>query len=163
LRSTDLIGVEAHDPYIRSIKDANALEAFTSNLADIVVGPEGHHGPGGGVLATLRLEADRLEELGPEVQRALVIYTMAAHGAMSIDASQEYLTTHWRDELEEFVSASVHSLIGRLFAIKAIEDNFCLGTNPPLIPQADWVFHTDRFDRIESSQLPVVFFAAIGG
>jgi hypothetical protein len=77
---------------------------------------------------------------------------------MAVEVAEGYLRTHWQDEWAEFVSASVHSLIGRLFAIKAIEDGFCVDTEPPLIPRSEWIFHTTRFDQIEPSRLTQAFF-----
>ena len=55
----------------------------------------------------------------------------------------------------------MHSLIGRLFAIKAIEDSFCVDTTPPLLPPGDWIFHTQRFDLVEPAALPEAFFGAM--
>jgi methylase of polypeptide subunit release factors len=147
---------------LRSVESADALESFASDLADIVVGPEGR-GSSGAIIQAIKAGGTRLEELAPEVQRALIVYTMAANGGMAVDAAANYIATHWQDEWSEFVSASVHSLIGRLFAIKAIEDGFCVDTKPPLIPRNDWVFHTDRFDEIEPARLPEAFFEGMAG
>jgi hypothetical protein len=115
------------------------------------------------LVTTIHVRGSRFEDLGAQVEQALVIYTMAANGGMTVDATQEYLKSHWRDELDEFVSASVHSLIGRLFAIKAIEDSFCIETTPPLIPSQDWIFHTDRLDKIPLDALPEAFFGEMAG
>lgn len=147
---------------IKRLDGAEALEEFASALADVVVGPEGRPTPGGALLATINLRGQTLADLEPAAQQGLVIYTMAAHGGMTIDAAQRYLTRHLEDELAEFINASIHSLVGRLFSIKAIEDCFCVGTHPPLIPQADWVFHTARHDEVEPDQLAPAFFAALG-
>ncbi len=148
---------------IHRIRDSRSLEAFASRLADVVVGPEGRATPSGAIISTIRQDATSLDDLEPSVRRGLVIFTMAANGGMSIEAAQGYLQTHLADELQEFVSASVHSLIGRLFAIKAIEDGFCVDTQPPLIPQTGWVFHSNRFDTAEPSELPASFFSSLGG
>lgn len=148
---------------LRAVDDAEALERFASDLADIVVGPEGKSLSSGALIYTIRAGGTHLDELAPEIQRALIVYTMAANGGMSVDAAQKYIATHWQNEWSEFVSASVHSLIGRLFAIKAIEDGFCVDTDPPLIPQSDWVFHTQRFDVVSIDELPRQFFDALAG
>lgn len=148
---------------LRSVDDADALEHFAGDLADIVVGPEGRASISGALIYTIRAGGSRLDELAPDLQRALVVYTMAANGGMSVDAAEDYIATHWQAEWSEFVSASVHSLIGRLFAIKAIEDGFCIGATPPLIPQADWVFHSNRFDDVATDDLPSQFFSALAG
>lgn len=148
---------------IHRIRDSRSLEAFAGRLADVVVGPEGRATPSGAVIATVRQQVDSLDDLDPSVRRGLVIFTMAANGGMSIEAAQGYLETHFQDELSEFVSASVHSLIGRLFAIKAIEDGFCVATDPPLIAAANWVFHSEQFDATAPSDLPAQFFGSLAG
>lgn len=146
---------------LRTITGPDELELFAGALADLVVGPEGRPTPGGALLATIRLAGGELDDLPAETHRGLIIYTMAAHGGMSVDSARDYLRTHWRAELGEFVTASVHSLIGRLFAVKVIEDAFCLNTSPPLIPEHDWVFHTARFDEVVRDELPPRFFEAL--
>jgi hypothetical protein len=147
---------------IKTLSGPDALEDFASALADVVVGPEGYPTPGGALLATINIAGHTLDDLEAAAQRALVIYTMAANGGMTAEGAQAYLARHLEGELAEFISASVHSLVGRLFAIKAIEDGFCIGTNPPLIEPAEWVFHSERFDRVPPDQLPLSFFAALG-
>lgn len=146
---------------IHRILDSRSLEGFASRLADVVVGPQGRATPTGAVISTIRQQADSLDDLDPSVRRGLVIFTMAANGGMTIEAAQGYLQTHLQSELQEFVSASVHSLIGRLFAIKAIEDGFCVDTQPPLIPETSWVFHSRQFDATASADLPVQFFESL--
>ena len=146
---------------LRSVATSEALEAFASELADLVVGPEGRPMPGGALMASVQVPSGRLDDLAPEARRALTIYTMSAHGGMGAEDAEAYLQTHWAEELQEFVGASVHSLVGRLFAVKSIEDCFCVGTVPPLLPSEDWVFHTDRFDAAEASELPAAFFGAL--
>ena len=146
---------------LRDISGPDELELFASELADLVVGPEGRPSPGGALISTIRVGGGSHDDLPAETHRGLIIYTMAAHGGMSVDAAREHLRMHWRSELAEFVAASVHSLIGRLFAVKVIEDAFCLGTTPPLIPERDWVFHSTRFDAIEPAELPRRFFEAL--
>lgn len=148
---------------IHRIRDSKSLEAFASRLADIVVGPQGRTTPSGTVISTVKQQAESLDDLDPAVRRGLIIFTMAANGGMSIEAAQAYLQSHLQNELQEFVSASVHSLIGRLFAIKAIEDGFCVATQPPLIPQSAWVFHSSQFDTTPQADLPELFFARLGG
>ncbi|WP_105438858.1 N-6 DNA methylase [Neorhizobium sp. T25_13] len=142
---------------LRSIDGADALQVFASDLADIVVGTEGRGGAGA-LIQTINAPGI-FDDLTPEIQRALVVFTMAAHGGMSLDAAQAYIATHWQDEWSEFVTASAHSLIGRLFAIKAIEDNFCVGVNPALIPENHWVFHSQVFDTTSLADLPAAFFS----
>jgi hypothetical protein len=141
--------------------NTEALEAFAGALADVVVGLEGRPTPGGALISTVRVPHSNLADLDPLIRQSIVIYAMAAHGGMTIDSANAYLTEHLESELSDFISASVHSFVGRLFAVKAIEDGFCIDTNPPLIPQALWIFHTDRFDDVPADELPARFFAAL--
>lgn len=57
---------------LRSVDGADALESFASDLADIVVGPEGRSASSGALIHAVSVGATRLDELAPEVQRALV-------------------------------------------------------------------------------------------
>ena len=148
---------------IRAVAGAEDLERFASALADVVVGPEGRPTPGGALISNIRLATASVEELPEAVHRALLVYTMAAHGGMSVDAAGTYLRRKWREELAEFVAASVHSLIGRLFSVKVIEDSFCVPADPPLIPREEWVFHCTRFDDVAPAELPAAFFGALAG
>ena len=148
---------------IRHVSGSDDLERFASALADVVVGPEGRPTPGGALISNIRLAAASVDELPEAAHRALLIYTMAAHGGMSVEAAGVYLNRKWREELAEFVAASVHSLIGRLFSVKVIEDSFCVPVDPPLIPREDWVFHSTRFDDVAVGDLPGAFFAALAG
>lgn len=148
---------------LRQVTGSDDLERFASALADVVVGPEGRPTPGGALISNIRLAAASVDELPEAAHRALLVYTMAAHGGMSVEAAGVYLRQKWKEELAEFVAASVHSLIGRLFSIKVIEDSFCVPANPPLIPREEWVFHSTRFDEMASGDLPGAFFAALAG
>ncbi len=145
---------------VRVLGGADDLDSLASDLADLVVGPEGGatHST---VLASASLDAHEIGELPPAARSALMVFTMSAHGGMSAQAANEHLQTHFAEELEGFVSASIHSLIGRLFAVKTIEDSFCIDVDPPLIPEAAWVFHSDQFDNTPPELLPASFFAAL--
>jgi len=147
---------------LRTVSSNDDLELFAAALADVVVGPEGRPTPGGALIANVQFGGGALDELPAQTHRSLMIYTMAAHGGMGVEAAREWLSRNWRSELAEFVSASIHSLIGRLFAVKVIEDAFCIGTTPPLIAEADWVFHSTRFDDCERQLLPERFFESLG-
>lgn len=145
---------------LTAIKDAGDLETFASALADVVVGPENAR-TSASLMESIRLDATCLEELPGPTRRALVIYTMSAHGGMTAEQAEKYLLKCLADELFEFLSASIHSLVGRLFAVKTIEDAFCLGVDPPLVPKTHWVFHSTQFDALDSNDLAARFFEAL--
>jgi len=140
---------------------ADDLEELAGALADVVVGPEGGAGARHSLLSSIGLAADRLDDLSPAARRALTIYTMSAHGGMGLQEAVAFLENHLSAEIDTFLTASVHSLIGRLFAMKTIEDAFCINVTPPLIPESTWVFHSTRFDSTPPEGLPVQFFAAL--
>jgi|JI8StandDraft_2_1071088.scaffolds.fasta_scaffold00450_2 hypothetical protein len=144
-----------------SLDGADDLEQFASSLADIVIGPEGATGARYSLLASVRLDANSLDDLPLPTRRALTIYTMSAHGGMSLSDAETYLGLNLPAEMDAFLSASVHSFIGRLFAIKTIEDAFCVGVTPPLVPASNWVFHSTAFDMTPPELLPAEFFAAL--
>lgn len=148
---------------LRVLEGADDLERFAGVLADVVVGPEGHKSAGGTLVTSVRLDAVSMDDLPPAARSALMIYTMSAHGGMSPQDAERYLEGHLQEELSEFVSASIHSLIGRLFSVKTIEDCFCVGVTPPLISENRWVFHSSRFDSTARELLPEQFFAALAG
>src|SRR5579862_1021633 len=87
---------------------------------------------------------------------------MSAHGGMTVEEAHEHLQENSAEDLAEFLGASIHSLVGRLFAAKTIEDAFCIGVDPPLLPNAYWVFHANRFDALPDEHLPAAFFEALG-
>src|SRR6185437_6561987 len=146
---------------LRSLASVHDLETFASALADIVVGPEGQPTPGGALIKSIQLTAETLTDLPDAARQALIIYTMSAHGGMSVDEANAFLARHLQEQLAEFLSSSIHSLVGRLFAIKTIEDAFCVNVDPPLIDRAHWVFHATRFDDLEQAELPHALFAAL--
>ena len=145
------------------LNGADDLEEFASSLADVVVGAEGAVGSPHSLLGSIRIEADTLAALPVKTRQALVIYTMSAHGGMSPTDAQAFLEQNLATEIEAFLSASIHSLIGRLFAVKTIEDAFCVGVTPPLLPTANWVFHSNQFDATPLERLPGEFFEALAG
>lgn len=146
---------------LRSLRGADDLEQFANQLADLVAGPEGRPVPGGALLGSISLETTTLDELQPGLRSTLVVYTMSTNGGLSVEGAERYLRAHLRQELAEFISVSVHSLVGRLFSIKVIEDGFCIGVTPPLIPETHWIFHSTRFDASSPSELPVEVFSAL--
>ncbi len=148
---------------LRVLAGSDDLEQFAGSLADVVVGPEGAESTSGTLVDSVRLEASTLEELSAEARRALTIYTMSAHGGMSLQDAERHLSQHLFGEISEFLSASIHSLIGRLFSVKTIEDCFCLGVDPPLVPAVRWVFHSTRFDTSSDQDLTGQFFSALAG
>jgi hypothetical protein len=149
---------------LRRLSSAADLEQFAEALADVVVGRQGRGDPiGAALVSSIDLQARQTHELPGDVQRALLLYTMAQHPGMALEQAEPYLSENLAAELGDFVAASVHSLVGRLFAYKTIEDCFCLDVTPPLIEAERWMFHTRRYDACEPEALPTEIFRAMAG
>jgi hypothetical protein len=86
---------------------------------------------------------------------------MAQHAGMDAATARSFIEQHLEDELNGFVSASVNSLIGRMFAYKIIEDCFCVGETSPLLSSDQYVFHTERYDCQDSPSFLAAVFAAM--
>lgn len=144
-----------------AVETAEELEGFADQLATLVAGeigtPESHFA----LVNSVRINASNLDDLPTDVAASLSIYVLAQHPGMSVEAGQEYLASNLESELTNFVSASVQSLIGRMFAFKMIEDCFCINVTPPLIAEDRYVFHHDRYDGAASSDVVVSFFEAV--
>lgn len=145
---------------LRVLSTAHDLESFAAELTDVVVGIEGSP-VGRSLVGSVDQTATRLDELPQDVRRALMIYTLAQHSAMSVEVAEPFLRHHFESELRTFIAASIHSLVGRLFAFKTIEDCFCIDVHPPLIELQKWVFHTAAYDSIPREQLPGAVFEAM--
>ena len=58
--------------------------------------------------------------------------------------------SHW---LDEFVGASIHSLISRLFVLSLVEDRYCVDATEPLVPTSFWVMRAPAYDALEPDAL----------
>ncbi len=66
-----------------------------------------------------------------------------------------------QEVIADFVAASIHSLVGRLFAFKAVEDVFCVREAQPLFEADLWIFATTRYDGKPSETLRTEVFNSI--
>lgn len=154
-------------PPISSVLDvdrvsaADELEVFADELATLVAGKLGMPESRFALVNSVRIEAAAVADLPDDVAASLSVYVLAQHPGMDAAAAGMYLADHLADELANFVSASVQSLIGRLFAFKVIEDCFCIDVQPPLVEPAQYVFHSDRYDSLAHSELVSAVFAAV--
>ena len=91
--------------------------------------------------------------LNAEVKRDLLVFTMAQHPGLDINKVEKLIRNNLSDTLDDFVAASIHSVISRFFAIKAIEDAFCVGESEPLIEKSLWLFNTSDYDDQSVEQI----------
>ena len=143
------------------LEDTRDLERFAEALANVVVGREGRNTYGGALVSAIDLYAEHLDDLDESVRNSLVFHTLARHSGMTLDEVGAHLAEHLREELADFVTSSVQSLVGRLFAYKTIEDCFCRDVEPPLIERKLWIFHTDRYDQTPPEELAGAMFKAM--
>jgi hypothetical protein len=137
------------------------LDHFAETLATIVAGHVDAAESSSALAHSIRIVASREEELPPTVRASLTVYVMAQHRNMDAATARAVIQTHLDDQLNNFISASIHSLIGRLFAYKIIEDCFCLGSADPLVPAERYVFHSDRYDAADAPAVVSLAFAAM--
>jgi hypothetical protein len=86
---------------------------------------------------------------------------MTQHPGMSLNGVETLAREKPTEVVTEFVAASIHSFIGRMFAFKAIEDIFCIREPVPLIPKDDWIFCTTRYNGKDPEQIRTEVFARI--
>lgn len=143
------------------VDSAERLEAFADQLATLVAGEVGTPESNFALINSVRIEAASLSELPSDIAASLSIYVLAQHPGMDAEAARAYLADHLESELSNFVSASVQSLIGRLFAFKMIEDCFCIGVQPPLIAPDRYIFHHNRYDGATAREIVARLFEAV--
>jgi hypothetical protein len=143
-----------------SVESRQDLENFAGRLAAFAAGnPEvGNSGLFGAVRTALPHAYDLL---GGFVKRDLHLFLMIQHPGMSLSAVETLAKEHPEEVVSEFVAASIHSLIGRLFALKVIEDKFCVREDEPLIDQDYWIFRTTRYDGRPSEEIRRELFRSL--
>jgi hypothetical protein len=145
-----------------AIRTRTDLEAFANRLADFAAGSADDRLTNAGLFqsirATLPAEYDKLNAV---TRRDLHIFLMTQHPGMSLASVERLAKEKPGEVLTEFVAASIHSLIGRMFAVKAIEDIFCLREPDPLIPSEDWIFCTTRYNGKDPGQVRSELFSGL--
>ena len=138
------------------------LENFADRLAEFAAGNEEISTSGLFESVRTSLPAS-YEMLDGATQRDLHIFLMTQHPGMNQAAVETLAKEHPEDVVSEFVAASIHSLIGRLFAFKVIEDKFCVSEETPLIDPDHWIFQTSRYDGKSAEDIRRGFFRALRG
>jgi len=144
------------------IQSSRDLENFATRLAEFAAGNEEISSSGLFESVRLRLPPT-YEGLDGATKRDLHIFLMTQYPGMNQPAVETLAKEHPEEVVSEFVAASIHSLIGRLFAFKVIEDKFCVPENEPLIDSAHWIFRTPRYDRKSPDEIRRDFFRALRG
>jgi hypothetical protein len=136
------------------------LENFAARLAEFAAGNEDVSSSG--LYESVRTSLPATYELlDGVVKRDLHIFLMTQHPGMNQAAVDTLAKEHPEEVVSDFVAASIHSLIGRLFAFKVIEDKFCVSEEDPLIDSDHWIFRTPRYDRKSPDEVRRDFFRAL--
>jgi len=136
------------------VSTTDELELFARRLAEIAAGVGGTATAAAGIFGSVRDRLPRTyESLDGETKRDLHLFVMAQRAAVDLSTVAQVIREDPDRWLDDFIGASIHSLISRLFALKAIEDAYCIGRPNPLIERRDWVVNTDEYDKCEPEQL----------
>lgn len=126
------------------------FEHFAERLASIAAGADGRHG---GLFASLQERVAGTSELTQEMERDLRLFVMCQRPSMDLEAASDLIKKDQAQWIDEFIAASIHSLISRLFALKVIEDGFCIGNKRPLIEKPLWVLNTSEYNELSPDDL----------
>jgi type I restriction-modification system DNA methylase subunit len=137
------------------VTTANELHDFADALANVMAGSFRNTQPSTtGLFASVREHLPlNYAELDDITRQDLKIFRLAANPYTKPPDVDKLLWENfvkWRDE---FVAASIHSVVSRLFALKLIEDNYCAGQPQPLIEPDLWVINSDHYGD-DTSLLP---------
>ena len=147
---------------VLAIRTRADLEAFATRLADFAAGSADNRLANAGLFHSIRasLPSD-YEQLNAVTRRDLHIFLMTQHPGMTMPGVERLARENPDEVITEFVAASIHSLLGRMFAFKAIEDIFCLKEPEPLIPREDWIFSTTRYNGRDPEQVRTTLFEGL--
>ena len=144
------------------IKDSEGLEALAGRLAIFAAGSGDPASPDSGLFRSARRHVGgTYATLSEEVQRDLLLFAMSQHPSLDMEQATHLIRDNLRRSLDEFVASSIHSLLSRLFALKVIEDCYCVGIDPPLIEPGMWLFATDAYDPLDPEQIRAEVFRRI--
>lgn len=104
---------------------------------------------------------EKYADLPDETSRDLTLFVMTQHPGFTPEQATKAIGENVDAALNEFVAASIHSLLSRLFAVKAIEDVFSIDQEPPLIEKDLWLFATDAYDGFTVEQIRAEMFSRI--
>lgn len=143
-----------------SIEFRRDLESFADRLATFTAG-NAEQDYSGLFESVRRAIPERYDQLEASIQRDLHLFLMIQYPGMSLPAVEAFAKEHPEGVVSEFVAASIHSLIGRLFALKVIEDKFCVHEAEPLVDAAHWIFETRRYDNKGAQEIRREVFVAL--
>lgn len=146
------------------VSGADDLDALASRLSVFAAGSTSPSLPDTGMFQSIRGRiGEDYDSLDSAVRRDLLIFAMAQRPGLDTTAAERVVRDDVAGSLQEFVAASIHSLMSRLFAAKAIEDAFCVGEEDPLIESELWLFATDAYDELDAEGVRAEVFRRVRG
>lgn len=147
---------------IVDIRNRTDFQTFANRLADFAAGVSEDNVVSSGLFESVRSKLPTTyAALDANTKRDLHLFLMAQHPGMDLPNIEILAKQHSSDALDEFVAASIHSLISRLFAFKAIEDSFCIDEPDPLVEPQYWIFSTARYDDKDATELMRLVFSSL--
>jgi hypothetical protein len=138
------------------------LESLATKLAIFAAGTGESGAPSTGFFYSIRdVIGNDYIVLDPEVKRDLLIFIMSQHVDMNTSDAEVKVNEDVPGALDDFVAASIHSLISRLFALKVIEDAYCVGAINSLIEKDLWLFSVPNYDSMDSANIRSEVFKRI--
>jgi hypothetical protein len=131
------------------------LEVFASRLAEVAAGPDDtrHRAADAGLFLSLRNRMMEDDELMLRTDPDLRLFVMAQNPSVDAAAAKLLIDGDRPKWVNEFVAASIHSLISRMFALAIIEDIYCVPESQPLIEKSLWVIRADAYDGLSLDAL----------
>ncbi len=140
------------------------LEELASRLSVFAAGSATPSLRNAGMFQSIRRRlGDDYDALDQGVRRDLLIFAMSQRPGLDTRTAEAVVREDVTGSLQEFVAASIHSLMSRLFAAKAIEDAFCVGEEDPLIEEGLWLFATDAYDTLDAEGVRAEVFRRVRG
>lgn len=144
------------------VKTESELEELASRLAIFAAGSGDSGLPDAGLFNSIRKRlGNDYAALQPEIRRDLLIFVMSQHVDMNTSEAEVKVNEDVPTAIDEFVAASIHSLISRLFAVKVVEDAYCVGATNSLVEPDLWLFSVDAYDALETEKIRSEVFSRI--
>lgn len=137
------------------------LEDFATKLAQFAAGATDEAVYESGLFVSVRRQLlDDYRQLSGGIVRDLHIYLMSVNPGVTLANVARIAEHDTARHLDDFVAASIHSLISRLFAFKAIEDAFGHSKNAVLEREL-WIFDCGAYEDLDNDELKRLVFSRL--
>jgi hypothetical protein len=138
------------------------LEQLAASLATFAAGSKDPVVSTAGLFLSIRRRLSQsYSTLDPAIRRDLLIFHMSQHPGLNTQQAEQLVREDVSKAIDDFVAASIHSLLSRFFAVKVIEDVFCIGVEQPLIEENLWLFSTAIYDNLQPEDIRTEVFQRI--